>query len=405
MRGIGLARLSVLAVGLLLAATPALALGLDPAYPAPPLGPAHAKGVVVWSHGLSLHAEDSLAPTPPYLSVLHAGGWDVMRFDRPRADDRLTPSSRRLVGYVERLKRDGYRRIVLAGQSFGGFLSLMAADKSGQVDAVIATAPAAFGQFDDDSDAWRLNATRLYPLMQAIKRARVMVFYFHDDEFDPGGRGDRSRAILARKGLGYAVIDQPFYLTGHWAASTGLFVRRFGGCIRDFVDANNLRHAFDCMPTWGSAPSAALKLPPELTDLARSEMKGSGSSVIPVSTGSNAASQAIPIWYGFYPNGRELLLAIESEQGDAVHAVYAVGPSVGDKYPAAWARRIGRKVDDGYVFDEPGKNSLRFRWRDDGGLSATWTALDGKARLSAQLRRIDPSSLIHRNAEGDVQPQ
>ena len=43
----------VLAIGLM--ATPALALGLDPAFPEPALGPGQAKGVAVWSHGRSLN--------------------------------------------------------------------------------------------------------------------------------------------------------------------------------------------------------------------------------------------------------------------------------------------------------------------------------------------------------------
>src|SRR5213078_1133852 len=54
-------------------------------------------------------------------------------------------------------------RLVLAGQSFGAFLAFMAADASEDVDAVVATAPAAFGNFDEFYDSWRLNATRLFP--------------------------------------------------------------------------------------------------------------------------------------------------------------------------------------------------------------------------------------------------
>ena len=98
-------------------------------------------------------------------------------------------------------------------------------------------------------------ATRLYPLLQQIKKARVMVFYFHGDDFDPGGRGERSRSILADRGIGYAVIDQPSYLTGHWASSTGLFLRRFGSCIREFADDDRLTGEMSCTPRW--APTRA----------------------------------------------------------------------------------------------------------------------------------------------------
>ena len=61
------------------------------------------------------------------------------------------------------LKHQGYRHIVFAGQSFGAFLALMAADASTDVDAVVATAPAAFGGFD----GFRLLAPQRDPALLA----------------------------------------------------------------------------------------------------------------------------------------------------------------------------------------------------------------------------------------------
>src|SRR5437879_6963588 len=249
-----------------LAGAPVGAAGLDPAFNQDLAGPDRAIGAVVWNHGRSINTEDSDSPTPPYLRALRDTGWEVLRFNRPRDGDTLTASTRRLVELAGQLKHKGYRRIVLAGQSFGAFLALMAADSSEDVDAVVATAPAAFGNFDEFYDSWRLNATRLYPLLERVKRARVMVFYFHGDDFDPGGRGERSRAILSQRGVGYAVVDQPAYLSGHWASSTGLFLRRYGGCIRDFANNEKLKSELACEPVWGSTPSAELKLPPERAD-------------------------------------------------------------------------------------------------------------------------------------------
>ncbi len=300
-------------------AAPASALGLDPAFPEGLIGPKEAKGVVVWSHGRSINAEDSDAPNPAYLRALRDDGWEVMRFDRASQGDTLKDSSRRLVDYAIELKRKGYHQVALAGQSFGAFLALMAADASPEVDAVIATAPAAFGNFDDFYDSWQSNATRLYPLLEQVKRARVMLFYFHGDDFDPGGRGEASRQILSRRGLNFAVVDQPAFLTGHWASSSGLFLRRFGNCIRDFIDSTTSGEQF-CSPHWGTVPSAELKLPPELADPRQQSIAVSiaaaptGSSP----TGSAAASDAAAaphslrdVWYGFYPNGREVLFGIE----------------------------------------------------------------------------------------------
>jgi len=375
--------------------TPADAIGLDVAFNHELLGPERAAGVVVWNHGRSINVEDSESPTPPYLRVLRDAGWDVFRFDRPRDGDTLTASTRRLVEQVDELKRKGYHRIVLAGQSFGAFLALMAADASEGVDAVVATSPAAFGSFDEFYDSWRMNATRLYPLLERIKRARVMLFFFHGDDFDPGGRGERSRTILSDRQLGFSIVDQPAFLTGHWASSTGLFLRRFGSCILNFVDDDKLEGEHVCEPRWGEAPSADLRLPDELVHprpVTQAAASASGGSV-PVASAalstSGTSRNGRQSWYGFYPNGREVLLAVEAVRGTDIDAVYAIGPGIDDKEPAEWSRRKGRLVGDEFVFDEDGKSSLRFRRRVDGGLSATWTSPDGKTSMEASLRRLD----------------
>src|SRR5215471_17275067 len=144
-----------LSFGILLSG-PAAASGLDPAFNQKLIGPQRAKGVIVWNHGRSINAEDSESPTPPYLRVLRNARWDVFRFNRLRDGDTLTASARRLVELVSQLKHKGYHRIVLAGQSFGAFVALMAAGTSDDVDVVVATSPAAFGDFDEFYDSWRL---------------------------------------------------------------------------------------------------------------------------------------------------------------------------------------------------------------------------------------------------------
>jgi pimeloyl-ACP methyl ester carboxylesterase len=398
---------AILAAGLLVSA-PAFALGLDPAFPEPMIGPSQAKGVVVWSHGRSINSEDYKSPTPIYLEALRNDGWDVLRFDRLSRGDTLTASSKRLAEYAADLKRQGYRQVVLAGQSFGGFLSIMAADDSTNVDAVIATAPAAYGNFDEFYDSWRLNATKLYPLLEDVKSARVMVFYFHDDDFDPGGRGEHSRAILSHSGRGYAVVDQPAYLTSHWAASTGLFLRRFGDCIRNFADNSGLSGEMVCHPRWGTMPSAEMKLPPELPAAAHPQRVAAAGTAGRTGSGQSVDAGRTTygfrdVWYGFYPNGREVLLGVESVHGSKLTAVYAIGPSIDNRHPASWSRRNGRIVGDSFVFEETGKSTLRFRPSEDGGLEATWMSAGGGMSMDAHLKPIDPEELAQR-AEAKPEP-
>lgn len=223
-------------VALAFAAAAHAQIALAPAYPATPqFGPEKAIGAVIWIH-LHSEVEDSKSPTPPYVWNLHQAGWDTYRFDRMRDGDTPPASTHRLVEEVNKLKQEGYRKVALAGQSFGAFIALMAAGESNKIDAVIATAPAAYGNFSEYYDSWRLNATRLYPLLEHIQTAEVVLFFFHGDDFDPGGRGDASSNALARRGVPFAVFDQPRELTEHWAAGTEQFAQRCGEYITGFLN-------------------------------------------------------------------------------------------------------------------------------------------------------------------------
>jgi pimeloyl-ACP methyl ester carboxylesterase len=246
-------------------------IALAPAYPATPqFGPEKAIGAVIWIHGHS-EAEDSASPTPPYVWNLHQGGWDTYRFDRLRDGDTLPASTHRLVEEVNQLKQEGYRKVALAGQSFGAFIALMAAGESSKIDAVIATAPAAFGNFSEYYDSWRLNAVRLYPLLERIQTAQVVLFFFHGDDFDPGGRGDASSNALARRGVPFAVFDQPRELTEHWAAGTEQFAQRCGGYITGFLN-NSLEpnDGAECQDGW-SGPPGPVVLPAQQASIGRLE--------------------------------------------------------------------------------------------------------------------------------------
>src|SRR6266853_1767423 len=135
------------------------------------LGGERAQGAVIWSHGRSLETEFSLAPTPEYIGAFRAAGWDTFRLNRPRAGDTQPASGAALAEAAEALKHGGYRRVVLAGQSFGAFISLIAAGRSDAVDAVIGSAPAAYGSAQSNPGGFAQNATGLYDLLGAVRHA------------------------------------------------------------------------------------------------------------------------------------------------------------------------------------------------------------------------------------------
>jgi dienelactone hydrolase len=351
-------------------------------------GPRHAKGAVIWLHGLALYEEDSTAPTPPYVKALEQQGWDTFRLNRMRAADSLDGTSARLARAALDLRTRGYGRIVLAGQSFGAFAALAAVSRDGVADAVVATAPAAYGSFTDSYASWRANATELYGLLGRIGKTPVMLVYFHGDDYDPGGRSDASQAILARRTEPGSsrdripdlppdlIIDQPADLTGHAAAATGLFARRYAACIDRFA-AGELRSPTDaatCEAPWGRRPSAELAAAPFGATLAPNP---------PAATGDLTGA-----WYGFYRNGREVLLRIDKVQGERVSATYLLGPGLNPEEHPESSRREGRLEKGELVFDEPHLNPLRYRLRPDGALAGTWQARDGSGSLDTVLRRM-----------------
>ena len=362
------------------AQTAAAQIHLNPAYgDGTLLGPTAARGAVVWSHGRSVDAEDSSAPTPLFMKVMRDAGWDVFRLDRMRVSDTLPNSSRALAGYADQLKDRGYRKVVPTGQSFGAFISLMAAGQTDRIDAVVGTAPAAFGNFSDSYDSFRDNASQLWPILRGIQSARVMLFFFHGDDFDPGGRGEPARSILSSRGLDHIVVDQPALLTGHGAATTGMFVRRFGACILRFAEAPPRQDDPSCDESWGRTPSA------ELMRAAAPEPRGSGTS----SPAGPGGRNFLGVWYGAYINGREVALSVNKVEGDVVHADYVLGPGMEANQPMERARRKGRIENGELVFDEKGRNVLRYKVRTDGRLSATWQDRSGKGRLETTLRRVN----------------
>src|SRR6266853_715569 len=204
------------------------------------LGGERAQGAVIWSHGRSLETECSLAPTPEYIGAFRAAGWDTFRLNRPRAGDTQPVSGAALAEAADALKHRGYRRVVLAGQSFGAFAQ---------------------------------NATGLYDLLGAVRRARVALFFFEGDVFDPGGRGPVVDQILAAHGLTHVVVDRPAGLPTHWAAAGTAFATEYASCLVAFAAGDLGASTLDCRTqvaavhiggTEGASPPVLTRLTPVL---------------------------------------------------------------------------------------------------------------------------------------------
>jgi len=237
----------------------------EAAFPdAPMKGAAAAVGAFVWSHGAGgIFLTDNSTYGPSYLAYyMRDRGWDVYAFKRTAMDQESNSETKELLRHVERLKSEGYRKIVLAGQSDGGWISIMAAGKSRDIYAIVALAPAHYGT---DRPRMTLNATALTGYLEDIVGIRTLIAYFPNDPYDPGGRGPRTEEILARHAVPHLLLDQPAGFTGHGAGESGRFLRRFGNCVLAVAGDGPVPRQAECETSWGDGPSATIPLPKDLT--------------------------------------------------------------------------------------------------------------------------------------------
>ncbi len=205
-------------------------------------GPRAAEGAVLWSHGYGgPQADHRQRNLPGILAQLNDAGWDVMRFDRDPADDLLPSASATLRRGLPLLRQAGYRRIVLAGQSRGGWQSiLIAAERPDLVHAVLAFAPAAHGEATRPNNlAEGLGDFRRLLAGLPSEGPRLAVAVFADDPFDPDPAA-RAAAIAElasqRSAPSLALFPEP-PIRGHGGVSDWRFTRALGPCIVTLVQA------------------------------------------------------------------------------------------------------------------------------------------------------------------------
>lgn len=201
-------------------------------------GPAAAAGVVLWAHGkASDHDFRGLQP-PPFLRAFNNAGFDIVRFDRaPMADSTL-----RAAGWLQdglrQMRAVGYRRVVAAGQSRGGWNALQAIDAGGLAEVVIAASPAAQGSGGSTNLTAQTDELRIIVDGAPASPARLAFIQFQQDPFDadPDTRARLISRLQGRLG-GVLLIDRPAGLAGHFAAGGQQFSQRFAACLLEFATA------------------------------------------------------------------------------------------------------------------------------------------------------------------------
>ncbi len=204
-------------------------------------GPRAAKGVVVWGHGFNGNMSDSRGQQAPgFIRAFNNAGYDVLRFDRdPAYDHQRDEMGQALRGALRTLRGQGWARVVVGGQSRGGFNSLQTLDTAGLAEVVIALSEAAFGTSPGhqilmgQTDTYRLFSAAAAPA------TRLVYIQFADDPYtsDPDRMAEMVRDLLRPRVGRLLMIDRPEGFQGHGAGYSSAFAQRYAACILRFATA------------------------------------------------------------------------------------------------------------------------------------------------------------------------
>jgi len=198
----------------------------------PAAGPRTAQGALVWLPGTYGADQPGPPPPPDIVARLARPGLDVFQFLRARHDDPLDRGARILAQGLKQLRAQGYRRIVVAGHSRGGWIALTATSESGLADAIVAISPAAHGTSPQRQAQARADWQALWAAANAPDTSVVLV-QLRDDPYDPDPAWRLRIAETGRVRL--KSIYLPPDPIGHVGAYMPAFDHRLGATIADIV--------------------------------------------------------------------------------------------------------------------------------------------------------------------------
>lgn len=198
-------------------------------------GPQLASGLIVWSHGYMAGKNSTDSAPQSWVGRFTRAGYDLYRFDREWISDWASDATA-LAAAVGKARDLGYRRILLAGQSAGAWVSLAAAMRGAKVDGVISIAAAHHGTVDKMKDATRARSDWQQVIKGLKPGPAIVLVNFSDDAYDVGGRMGDATAAFAASGVQALIISDPSGFKGHGAGSEPGFARKFGPCIQAFIE-------------------------------------------------------------------------------------------------------------------------------------------------------------------------
>src|SRR5262245_10698137 len=211
-------------------------------------GPDKAVGAFYFIAGFTPdEPDDDRHQAPQYfLKSLAEAGWDIVyaKYPQSLAYPGHADAHRRVAEFlqarVQQLKDAGYRRVILGGQSWGAWVT-MVAERNGKLaaDGLFLMTPATYGARTALSGrsnlSFPLNRSEFAVLVKSIETPTAAVF-FADDAYDPGGRAKLLEDHLRARQIAGLVIDNPPGIKGHNAGWVPAFDFRYGKCLQTFFE-------------------------------------------------------------------------------------------------------------------------------------------------------------------------
>ena len=182
-----------------------------------------------------------------FVKKFAAAGWDVIKVNRNNLHEASWRNSgpkhvADLQDRAGKARSDGYKRVILGGQSYGGAISLEAAGIPGIADGVIAIAPGHGSDACGRGSGIGRRADNLpRQLREALERntaQRTVLMVADGDECVGFNRPHASyRQTLQATGTSFVFLDDTMPIRGHFAGNTNQFDRWYGRCLLDFLDA------------------------------------------------------------------------------------------------------------------------------------------------------------------------
>ena len=213
----------------------------------PEYGPRMAKGLILWNHGQDGAGRATWhRGAPPIIRLFADDGWDVVLLQRnercqgswPRKGGEYVANLR---SQVELAKKRGYRKILVAGQSFGAGTALGVGETVGSIDGVLAFALShgrGACRAGYSAEAIKFHQREIEYAIDRNTVPRVLISMGKNDHCEGHTFTPMISSALAQKELAYIHFDESMEIPGHSAATTREFSRLYGKCVKAFFESD-----------------------------------------------------------------------------------------------------------------------------------------------------------------------